>query len=69
MATAKPGDRIVVRAKTKRLAPSAREGEIVEVLSADPARYVVRWGDGRTTTIAPLPDSVRIEPDRAKGKK
>ncbi len=61
---AKPGDRIVMRAKTKRLAPAARQGEIVDVLSDDPARYVVRWGDGRTTTIAPLPDSVRIEPGR-----
>jgi hypothetical protein len=61
---AKPGDRIVMRAKTKRLAPSARQGEILEVLSDDPARYVVRWGDGRTTTITPLPDSIRIEPRR-----
>ena len=51
-----------MRAKTKRLAPSARQGEIVEVLSENPGRYVVRWDDGRTTSIAPLPDSIRIEP-------
>lgn len=55
-----------MRAKTKRLAPSARQGEIVEILSEDPARYVVRWGDGRQTTIAPLPDSIRIEPRRKR---
>lgn len=65
---AKPGDRIVMRAKTKRLAPAARQGEIVEVLSEDPARYTVRWGDGRTTTITPLPDSIRIEPRRTRKK-
>jgi hypothetical protein len=65
----KPGDRIVMRAKTKRLAPSARQGEILEVLSEDPGRYVVRWGDGRTTTISPLPDSIRIEPAKASRKR
>jgi hypothetical protein len=63
---AKPGDRIVMRAKTKRLAPAARSGEIVEVLNEDPPRYLVRWGDGRQTMIAPLPDSVRIEPARRR---
>jgi hypothetical protein len=34
----KPGYRIVMRAKTKRLAPAARQGEIVDVLSEDPPR-------------------------------
>ena len=57
-----------MRAKTKRLAPAARQGEIVQVLNDDPARYVVRWDDGRVTTIAPLPDSVRIEPAKPARK-
>ena len=60
----KPGDRIVMRAKTKRLAPAARQGEIVHVLSEDPPRYTVRWDDGRTTMIAPLADSITIEPKK-----
>ena len=51
-----------MRAKTKRLAPSRRAGTIVEVLDADQPRYRVRWDDGRETVIAPLGESVRIEP-------
>ena len=60
--TARVGDRIVMRAKTKRLAPSRRAGTIVEVLDPDQPRYRVRWDDGRETVIAPLGESVRIEP-------
>ncbi len=59
---ARAGDRIVMRAKTKRIAPAARRGTIVEVLDPDQPRYRVRWDDGRETVIAPLGDSVRIEP-------
>ncbi len=51
-----------MRAKTKRIAPAARRGTIVEVLDPSQPRFRVRWDDGRETVIAPLGDSVRIEP-------
>jgi hypothetical protein len=60
------GDRIVMRAKTKRIAPAARSGTIVSVLDPEQPRLEVRWDDGRTTVIAPLLDSVRIEPARKR---
>ncbi len=65
----KAGDRIVMRAKTKRIAPAARRGTIVTVLNPDQPRLEVRWDDGRTTVIAPLGDSIRIEPAKARKKK
>jgi Domain of unknown function (DUF1918) len=58
----KRGDTLIMRAKTKRLAPSARSGVIEEVLDEGQPRLVVRWGDGRTTVIAPLAGSYRVEP-------
>jgi hypothetical protein len=64
----KPGDRIVMRAKTKRIAPAARRGEIVEVLDPGQPRLLVRWDDGRTTVIAPLGDSVVVEPAGKAGR-
>jgi hypothetical protein len=63
-----PGDRIVMRAKTKRIAPAARRGTIVEVLDPDQPRLTVRWDDGRTTVIAPLGDSIRVEPAKRSGR-
>lgn len=66
---AKVGDTLVLRAKTKRLAPSQRQGVIEEILDAAQPRYVVRWGDGRTTVVAPLPGSFRIEPKAAARKR
>ena len=56
-----------MRAKTKRLAPSRRAGTIVEVLDPDQPRYRVRWDDGHETVIAPLGESVRIEPASSAG--
>ena len=56
----KAGDTIVMRVKTRRLAPTAREGTIEEVLG--PGRFLVRWGDGRSTTLAALPDAFEIVP-------
>lgn len=55
-----------MRAKTKRIAPAARRGTILEVLDPNQPRYLVRWDDGRTTLIAPLGDSVSVMP--AEGK-
>jgi hypothetical protein len=60
--TAKAGDTIHMRAKTKRVAPGARQGIIEEVLDPNQPRYRVRWSDGRTTVITPLGDAVTIEP-------
>jgi Domain of unknown function (DUF1918) len=65
---AKPGDRLVLRAKTKRLAPATRRGEIIEVLDPVQPRYLVRWDDGRETVIAPLGDAITIEPTKKKKK-
>ena len=66
---AQVGDRIQVRAKTKRLAPSARLGTVEEVLDPAQPRYVVRWDDGRTTVIAPLPDTLVVIPKGEVAKK
>jgi hypothetical protein len=65
---AKVGDTLVMTAKTKRLAPNQRTGVIEEILDAAQPRYVIRWGDGRATVIAPLPGSYRIEPKRPARK-
>lgn len=51
-----------MRAKTKRIAPARRQGTILEVLDPGKRRFRVRWDDGSETVIAPLGDSVRIEP-------
>lgn len=56
----KVGDTIVMRVKTRRVAPAGRQGTIEEVLG--PGRFLVRWGDGRATTVAPLPDACEIVP-------
>lgn len=60
------GDTIVMRAKTKRLAPSARTGVIEEVLDPDQPRLAVRWADGRLTVIAPMAEAYSVQPARAK---
>ena len=62
--TAKVGDTLRMTAKTKRLAPNQRVGVIEEILDATQPRYLVRWGDGRATVIAPLPGSYRVEPTK-----
>jgi hypothetical protein len=64
--TVKVGDTIVMRAKTKRLAPAARTGVVEEVLDAVQPRLLVRWSDGRSTVIAPLPDAYRVEQPRSR---
>lgn len=57
-----------MRTKTKRVAPSARTGVIAEVLSEAQPRFLVRWDDGRTTVVAPLPDAYSIQRGRASAK-
>ena len=63
---ARAGDRIVMRVKTKQLAPSARSGVIERVFSETQPRYLVRWDDGRTTVIAPVPGTISVQRGRAK---
>ena len=48
-----------------RHAHSAR-GVIEEVLQQEPARYRVRWDDGRESILAPASGSVRIETAKVK---
>ena len=58
--TAKSGDRIVMLGKVKRAAPIDRAGVVEEVLGEDPPRYLIRWDNGRSTVMAPLPGAIRV---------
>jgi hypothetical protein len=53
------GDRIVV--ESERVTHPGRAGVIEEVLQEEPPRYLVRWEDGRTSTLAPSAGAARIE--------
>jgi hypothetical protein len=53
------GDKIVV--ESERTARPGRAGVIEEVLGQDPARFRVRWDDGRTSIFAPSAGVARIE--------
>jgi hypothetical protein len=63
------GDTIVLVTKTKRVAPNERSGVIEDVLDPEQPRFVVRWDDRRTTVVAPLPGSYRVEKPGRKAKK
>jgi hypothetical protein len=63
---AKAGDRLVMLTKIKRVAARQRAGVIEAVLDERQPRYSVRWDDGRTTVIAPVPGSVEIRPAAKK---
>ncbi len=69
MARAKVGDTIVLVAKTKRLAPRERTGVIEEILDAAQPRFLVRWDDRRTTVVAPIAGSYRVEKPGRRTKK
>jgi uncharacterized protein DUF1918 len=53
------GDRIVV--ESERVTQPGRAGVIEEVLQEEPPRYLVRWDDGRTSTLAPTAGAATIE--------
>ena len=59
-----PGDTIVI--ESERAAQPARAGTIEEVLQAQPARFRVRWEDGRESIVSPAAGAARIEPRKAK---
>jgi Domain of unknown function (DUF1918) len=58
------GDRIVV--ESERVTQPGRAGVIEEVLAEEPPRYLVRWEDGRTSSIAPSSGAARIEPQKKR---
>ncbi len=59
MELAKIGDRIVV--ESEHVGEPAREGDVIEVLSAgDTVHYVVRWDDGHRSMLYPAAGSCRI---------
>ena len=59
---AKRGDRIVMLGKVKRAAPNERAGVVEEVLGEHPPRYLIRWDNGRSTVLVPLPGAIRVVP-------
>jgi hypothetical protein len=65
--TGKAGDRVVV--ESERAAQTGRSGVIEEVLQERPARFRVRWDDGRESILAPAAGAVRIEAKKASRPK
>jgi HSP20 family protein len=53
------GDRILV--ESERASRSPKHGVIEEILSVDPPRFVVRWGDGHTSIFTPNAGVAQIE--------
>jgi hypothetical protein len=61
------GDRIVV--ESEKVGTAERRGEILQVIPHETSiEYLVRWDDGRETSIRPHAGSVRIEASPAKSK-
>lgn len=60
------GDRIVV--ESERVTHPGRAGVIEQVLQEEPPRYLVRWDDGRTSSLAPAAGVARIEQKRKRAK-
>jgi hypothetical protein len=56
---AEAGATIVV--ESEKATQPQRRGVIQEVLAEDPARYRVRWEDGKETILAPAAGAARIE--------
>jgi len=60
----KPGDTILV--ESGKVAQPPRAGVIEEVLAEEPARFRVRWEDGRETIFAPSSGAVTIKAGRRR---
>jgi hypothetical protein len=60
------GDRILV--ESERATHPGRAGVIEKVLQEEPPRYLVRWEDGRTSSLTPAAGVARIEPKRRRAK-
>jgi hypothetical protein len=62
------GDRIVI--ESEKVGRAERRGEILQVIAHETrTEYVVRWDDGRETSIRPHAGSVRIEASPAARSK
>jgi hypothetical protein len=60
------GDRIVV--ESERVTQPGRAGIIEEVLQEEPPRYLVRWEDGKTSSITPSAGAATIEQKTQRAK-
>ncbi len=65
--TARAGDRIIV--EQEKVTQSARAGVIEEVLQEQPARYRVRWDDGRMSILSPSAGAATIAHQKQKAQK
>jgi hypothetical protein len=65
--TVRVGDRIVV--EPERITQSGRAGVIEEVLQERPARYRIRWDDGRTSILSPSAGAATIAHQKQKAQK
>jgi hypothetical protein len=65
--SAQPGDRIVV--EPEKVAQTGRGGVIEEVLQNEPARYRVRWDDGRVSILSPAAGVATIARQKRKATK
>jgi hypothetical protein len=61
------GDTIVV--ESERVDRPARTGVIEEVLQERPARYRIRWDDGRTSILSPSAGVATIAHQKQKAQK
>jgi hypothetical protein len=65
--TVRVGDRIVV--EPEKITQSGRAGVIEEVLQERPARYRIRWDDGRTSILSPSAGAATIAHQKQKAQK
>ena len=65
--TVEIGDRIVV--ESEKAAQPSRGGVIEEILQEQPARFRVRWDDGRTSIFTPAAGVATIEKKKTNGRK
>jgi Domain of unknown function (DUF1918) len=65
--TGRVGDRIVV--EPEKVAQTGRAGVIEEVLHESPARYRVRWDDGRVSILSPAAGAATIAQKKRKATK
>jgi hypothetical protein len=64
--TLKAGDKILV--ESERVAQSAREGVIEEVLREDPPSVRVRWEDGHESILTPSAGAAKIIRGKSRAK-
>ena len=53
------GDRLIM--ESERVGQPSRTGTVVEVLSAEPLRLLVRWENGTESTVTPDAGAARVE--------